>query len=122
MVGSCVFLLRGRYLSFVRLFLHGGVLPKLHPPSLEELDGFRNKLLDPAVYTWVQIGSDQWFRLVEIGPIYRNSVKGAAYEARLEPGTPAGAMGYFHMCRLGPCTFTGGSESQLPVKGCLLCT
>ena len=62
-------------------------------------------------------GSDQWFRLVEIGTIYRNSVKGTAFEARREPGTPAGTMEYFHMCRISPCTFTGGTKSQIPING-----
>ena len=89
-----------------------------YPPSLADLNDFRTKIPDPAVYTWVQTGSDQWSRLVDIGAIYRNSVKGKAFEARREPGVPDGESSeYFHMCRVGPCTFPGGRNSQNPIKG-----
>ena len=81
------------------------------PPSLAELSEFRTKLLDPAVYTWVKLGSDEWFRLTEIGIVYRNPLNGTAFEARREPGGPAGTgHEYFHMCRHYPCSFSGGTE------------
>ena len=87
-------------------------------PLLSDLDEFSAKIPDPEVYTWAQTGSEQRPRLVEIGTVYRNSANGTAFEAKREPGGPGGgSMEYFRMCRANPCTFTGGQNSQDPVKG-----
>ena len=95
-----------------------GVTYPAFPPSLAELNEFRTKILDPAVFTWVKLGNEDWYRLTEIGTVYRNSIKGTAFEAQRDPIGPDGpVMEYFHMCRLPPCTFTGGSKSQNPVQG-----
>ena len=95
-----------------------GVTYPDYPPCLADLGEFRTKILDPAVYTGAQAGYYQWSRLVEIGTAYRNSVKGTAFEAKRDPGGPdGGAMEYFHMCRASPCTFSGGQNSQNPIKG-----
>ena len=105
-----------RFSLFVALLLYGGDLAQL-PHSLSDLNEFRTKILDPAVFARAQTGSVQWSRLVDIGTNYRNSAKGAEFEARLDPGNPIGALGYFHMCRVRPCTFSGGLNIQNPIKG-----
>ena len=95
---------------------YGGSISRL-PPSVADLAEFRNKLIDPSVYTWAQIGSDQWFMFTDIGTVYRNSNKGTAFEARRDAGNPQWDMEYFHMCRSDQCTFSGGQNSQNPSKG-----
>ena len=95
-----------------------GVTYPAFPPPLAELNEFRTKILDPAVFTCVKLGTEDWYRLTEIGTVYRNSIKGTAFEAQREPSGPAGpVMEYFHMCRLSPCNFSGGSKGQNPIKG-----
>ena len=103
--------------SFSSLCISMGVTYPNYPPSLAELTEFRNRILDPSVYTWVKIGSDQWGRPTEIGTIYRNSANGAAFEAKRDPGSPDGMMEYFRMCRISPFTFPGGQNSRNPING-----
>ena len=73
---------------FQSLCVRMGVTYPDSPPSLADLNEFRNRILDPAVYTWIQTGSDEWSRLTEIGTVYRNSLKGTAFEAKRDPGPP----------------------------------
>ena len=80
------------------------------PPSLADLAEFRIRILDPAVYTRVQAGSETLYRLVEIGTAYRNSHNGASFEARREGGGLNGPTAVFPHVQDSPFRFLGWPE------------
>ena len=87
-----------------------------YPVTLDAISGFRRRLLDPDTRVWVQVGADEWFKLVDIGALYLESKYGFSFEAGSGPEVGDFPVNFFHICRVEPCGFRGDRNGQNKVK------
>ena len=65
---------------------------------------------------WVQVGSEERFKLVKLGVLRLMSKYGFSFEAKREPAPGEFDMYCIHVCRAGPCGFRGDRNHQNKVK------
>ena len=75
-----------------------GVTYLTFPPSLAELNEFRTEILDPPIFTWVKLGTEDWYRLTEIGTVYRNFLKGPLLKINVNQVGPMGLAWNTSIC------------------------
>ena len=85
-----------------------------YPRTTEELATLRAELLNGQRATWAQLDSDEWRRLHVVGAIYRPAKLGMSFEEskiHVVDGSPL-PMEFFHVRKVRPCVFKGGSRSS----------
>ena len=83
-----------------------------YPTTTEALNEFRNNLLDPSVVIWFQAGSEDWFKLISVTTIHRNSSLGTVFDGKRSPGRDDGGDESFHVCLKTPCTLRSSKTTN----------
>ena len=76
--------------------------------SIESINEFRARLVDPDITIWRQAGTGEWFELSHVAAVRRNSSFGTAFEAHREPSGVKEGPEFPHVCLKPPCGFKGG--------------
>lgn len=82
-----------------------GVRYSDYPNNIECLSDFRMALFGHAITIWFQSGTEEWFELIEIENVQRNSSFRATFGSKRSSGRDDGAVESFHVCSGGPFSF-----------------
>lgn len=69
-----------------------------YPNSLESINEFRRRLVDPDITIWRQAGTQERFKLLHVTTVRRNSSFGTAFEAHREPTGGKESPEFPHVC------------------------
>ena len=88
-----------------------------YPTDLAGLNEFRRTLFDPAITTWFQAGTEEWFKIIQIIKVRRNSSLGTVFDGKRSPGRDDGGVESSHVCLENPRTPKGSktTQSRVPI-------